>query len=162
MLAIQTILHPTDFSPRSEAAFRVACALARDYGARLLVLHVLERPLFIYSGVMAAPPDPEPSAEERRAVREKLSRVTPPDDSIAVEHLLVEGDPSTAILQVSQEHRCDLIVVGSHGRTGLTRLLLGSVAEQVLRKAACPVLTVTGPFPAAPAQAAPAEEMAIV
>ena len=58
-----------------------------------------------------------------------------------------EGDPATQIVRVAQETRCDLIVLGTHGRTGLGRLLMGSVAEQVLRKAPCPVLTVKTPFP---------------
>jgi len=97
LLAIRTVLHPTDFSERSEFAFRLACSLARGYGARLVVLHVAEPPM--------------------------------------------------EILGVAEETKCDLIVMGTHGRTGLGRLLMGSVAEQVVRKATCPVLTVKTPQP---------------
>jgi len=145
MLPIRTILHPTDFSAHSEYAFRLASSLARDYGARLIVLHVFERPLFIHGGVMTAPPEPPPPEEQRHTLREQLQRIKPPDPAISIEHLLEEGDPATGILQVAQERACDLIVMGSHGRTGLGRLLLGSVAEQVVRKAPCPVLTVKLP-----------------
>jgi nucleotide-binding universal stress UspA family protein len=145
MLPIRTVLHPTDFSKHSDYAFRIACSLARDYGAHLIVLHVLERPVFTYSGVMTAPPPPAPSAEERQAIEEKLRRIEPVHFGVSIEQLLVEGDPSAVILQVAQEHNCNLILMGSHGRTGLGRLLMGSVAEQVVRKASCPVLTVKTP-----------------
>ncbi len=155
MLAIRTILHPTDFSEYSDYAFRLASSLARDHGARLMVLHVLERPLLTYTGVMTAPPPPPPSAEQRQAVQEQLHRIKPPDPAIGVEHLLEEGDPATAILQVAQERRCELIVMGTHGRTGLGRLLMGSVAEQVVRNAPCPVLTVRLPQRLVPPSEAP-------
>jgi nucleotide-binding universal stress UspA family protein len=145
MLAIRTILHPTDFSEHSANAFGLACALARDYSARLLVLHVVERPVLAYGGVMTPPPPP-PSPEAREAAIEKLRRISPADRAIPVEHLCEEGDAATGILQVARERQGDLIVMGSHGRTGLGRLLMGSVAEQVVRRAACPVLIVRAPF----------------
>jgi nucleotide-binding universal stress UspA family protein len=154
MLAIRTILHPTDFSEHSGQAFRLACSLARDHGARLIVLHVLERPVFVYGGVLMAPPPPPLSAGQREAAREQLRGLEPPDPAVPVEHLLEEGDPATATLQVAQERRCELIVMGSHGRTGLGRLLMGSVAERVVREAPCPVLIVRIPQP----QGSPAEQ----
>jgi nucleotide-binding universal stress UspA family protein len=149
MLPIKVILHPTDFSPRSDAAFQLACSLARDAGARLIVLHVLQVPLLIASGVAMAPPLPPllPSEEDRRAAREQLQRVRPPDPAIAVEHRLEAGDPAPGILQVAGEVGCDLIVLGTHGRAGVARLLMGSVAEKVVRGASCPVLTVKTPLP---------------
>jgi nucleotide-binding universal stress UspA family protein len=142
MLPVRIILHPTDFSAYSDWAFRLACSLARDYGAHLIVLHVLERPVLTYSGVMTPPPPLPPSAEERQAARERLHRIQPPGPAIEVEHVLEVGDPATAILEVAQERPCDLIAMGTHGRTGLGRLLMGSVAERVVRQASCPVLTV--------------------
>jgi universal stress protein A len=148
MNPIKVILHPTDFSPRSEQALQLACALARDAGARLIVLHVLERPLIVYSGVALAPPAPPPSEEERRKRREQLEQVRPADPAVVIERRLEEGDPATAIVQVAQETGCDLIVMGTHGRTGLARLLMGSVAEKVVREAPCLVLTVKAPQPA--------------
>jgi nucleotide-binding universal stress UspA family protein len=141
MLPIKTILHPTDFSDHSDHAFRLACALARDYGARLLVLHVAEPPTAAAAeGVLMLPPafDVEP-------LRERLQQLWPEDRKIPVEHRLVQGDPATEILRVAEEAKTDLIVMGTHGRSGVSRLLMGSVAEALLRKAPCPVLTVKRP-----------------
>jgi nucleotide-binding universal stress UspA family protein len=143
MLPIHTILHPTDFSDRSGFAFRLACALARDYGARLILLHVAPLPVLIYGeGVVPPPPDDYPQRLE-----EELHRLEVPDPSIHVEYRLKEGDPVTEILGVADASSADLIVMGTHGRTGLSRMLMGSVAEKVLRRANCPVLTVRAPFP---------------
>jgi nucleotide-binding universal stress UspA family protein len=121
MLPIRTILQPTDFSERSADAFQLACSLARDSGARLIVLHVLERPVIAYTGVAMAPPPPPPSEDERTALLKQLHQVRPPNPAIAVEHRLEQGDPATGILQVAQEAGADLIVMGTHGRTGLGR-----------------------------------------
>jgi nucleotide-binding universal stress UspA family protein len=154
---IRTILHPTDFSERSGYAFQLACALARDYGARLIVLHVAEPPVIPYGGVMTPPPPPRDSW---RALEEQLHRIQAPEPTVHVEHRLEEGGPVAEILRVARETTADLIVMGTHGRTGLGRLLMGSVAEQVVRKAPCPVLTVKTPFPeAAPPSAKPAAEL---
>ena len=150
MLSIRTILYPADFSEQSGHAFQFACSLARDYRARLIVLHVLELPVLTYSGVMTPPPPPLPSTEELDAVREQLHRIKPPDPAACVEYLLEQGDPATIVLEVAQERQCDLIGMGTHGRTGLGRLLMGSVAEQVVRQASCPVLTVKMPWRTAP------------
>jgi universal stress protein A len=142
MLHIRTILHPNDFSPRSKPAFQMAVALARDYNARLVVLHVLEPWVIAYGEGIAVPP-PENYLEE---VKAQLVKVRPTDERIAVEHRLIEGDPAPEILRSAVECKADLIVMGTHGRTGLSRLLMGSVAEHVIRKAACPVLTVKAPL----------------
>jgi nucleotide-binding universal stress UspA family protein len=144
MRTTQTILHPTDFSASARQAFDLACSLARDGRARLIVLHVLPHPVVLPGGVMMAPPPPPP-VEERAAARKQLEGVRPDDPSVRVEHRLEEGDPVTAILAVAAEVSCDLIAMGTHGRSGLDRLLMGSVAEMVLRQAPCPVLTVRTP-----------------
>lgn len=145
MSSIQIILHPTDFSACSEHAFRLACSLARDQKARLIVLHVLERPVIAYGGVAMAPPPPPPISE-REAARAQLNQIQAPFPGLAIERRLEEGDADTAILQVAEELKSDLIVIGTHGRTGLKRLLMGSVAEKVVRTAKCPVLTVKTPI----------------
>jgi nucleotide-binding universal stress UspA family protein len=142
MLAIKHILHPTDFSESSELAFRLACSLARDYGARLQVLHVVVPPTVVYAGGVV-PPNPQASLD---ACREKLGRLVPPDPKVRVEHLLVEGDVIDEILQSASGLKADVIVMGTHGRTGLGRVLMGSVAERVVRKALCPVVTVRSPL----------------
>jgi nucleotide-binding universal stress UspA family protein len=145
MLPVRTILHPTDFSEQSRYALRTTCALARDSGARVVILHVAQPPTFAYAeGVI--PPEPEEHLEEARA---QLLQFDVPDPRVRAERRLEEGDPVTAILRVAREVGADLIVMGTHGRRGLGRLLLGSVAELVVRRAACPVLTVKTPVPEA-------------
>jgi nucleotide-binding universal stress UspA family protein len=141
MLPIQTILLPTDFSPYSDTAFRLACSVARDYGARLILLHVVSPPVMVY-GEGVLPVDP---VENRNTLLERLQELASRALKIPVDHRVVEGDAATVILQVAEETKCDLIVMGTHGRTGLGRLLMGSVAEKVSRRAPCPVLTVKTP-----------------
>jgi nucleotide-binding universal stress UspA family protein/quercetin dioxygenase-like cupin family protein len=143
MPSIQTILHPTDFSDNSQCAFEMACALARDSHATLLVLHVAmpsASPLFA-----APPPDPSRPIESQRSDMH-LPWPQPADPGIRVEHRLAEGEPAEEILRLAGAQTCDLIVIGSHGRTGLERLLTGSVAEEVLRKGVCPVMVIKNPF----------------
>jgi nucleotide-binding universal stress UspA family protein len=154
MLPIGTILHPTDFSDCATHAFRVAGALARDHGARLVVLHVAPLPVVVY-GEGVVPPQPEVTQAELDA---KLHQLQAPDPKVRVEHRLAEGDAATEILRAAEETSCDMVVMGTHGRTGLVRLLMGSVAEQVVRKAPCPVLTVKTPLPAARLRAEAAPE----
>jgi nucleotide-binding universal stress UspA family protein len=139
MLAIRTILHPTDFSEHAARAFKLACTLAREHGARLIVLHVATSPpIVLPDGVVS-----DYNVDDYLAgLRAELKRVQASDSAIGVEHRLEQGDPATEIIRVATDVNADCIVVGSHGRTGLLRLLLGSVAEQVMRKAPCPVLTV--------------------
>lgn len=143
MLKIKTILHPTDFSERSQYAFRLACMLARDHGGRVVVLHVAIPPrVLALEGNMVA----EPPLDEE-ALKEKLAAIQPDVPGVAVEHCLVVNDNAVGeVLRFAEETKPDVIVMGSHGRTGLKRALLGSVAELVLRRANCPVLTVKQPF----------------
>jgi nucleotide-binding universal stress UspA family protein len=156
MLPIRTILHPTDFSAPSAAAFQVACALARDYGARLVLLYV-KPPDIVYGDGFILPPDPEPV---RRELFDKLKALGPADPALRVERVLLEGDPAAGIVEKARELPCDVIVMGTHGRTGVGRLLLGSVAEVVLRRAPCPVLTVKGlPALVPPVEAATREAL---
>jgi nucleotide-binding universal stress UspA family protein len=143
MLPLGTVLHPTDFSENSEFAFRVACALARDYNARLILLHVIPPPMVIYAGG-PVPTETWPTTEE---VQEKLRLLEGRAHKVRVESQVLEGDPVDMILRAAVETDSDVIVMGTHGRTGLGRLLLGSVAESVIRKAPCPVLSAK-PVPA--------------
>jgi nucleotide-binding universal stress UspA family protein len=155
MNAIHNILHPTDFSPPAEYAFRLACSLAQDHGAHLLVLHVAPPPPPRFVGYHATGVSPQ-QADERyfEDLRSSLRRLESPSPNVEVEHRLEEGDTATEILRVADESKCDLIVMGTHGRMGLSRLLLGSVAEQVLRRARCPVLATKLPT----SDAVPTEE----
>jgi nucleotide-binding universal stress UspA family protein len=138
MLAIKTILHPTDFSDGSALAFRLACSLARDYGARLIVLHAAPPPALVYGDAIVAPVP----VSDLESLHAKLRELRPRHANVAVEHRLIEADPASTILQVTEDAKADVIVMGTHGRTGLSRVLMGSVAEQVVRKAPCPVVTV--------------------
>jgi nucleotide-binding universal stress UspA family protein len=133
MMSIRTILHPTDFSECSTCAFRMASSLARQYDAQLVVLYVVPLPAMMYG------PPPESYLDH---LLEKLRAIKPGDPKTRVQYQLVEGDPAAAILKVAREINCDMIVVGTHGRGRLGRLLMGSVAEQVARNATCAVLVV--------------------
>jgi nucleotide-binding universal stress UspA family protein len=149
MLAIRTILCPTDFSVRSEGAFRLACALARDYRANLVVLHVIEPALVAYPTGPMLPAAPPPDYKEKLwdAFRQ-LQAADPKIRELRLETKMLEGDPKREICRLAKESGCDLIVMGTHGRGGVGRLLMGSVAEEVMRKAHCPVLTVKMPVEA--------------
>ena len=141
MFMPRTILHPTDFSEASKAAFDIAASLARDYDAKLIVAHISPLPEIAYTegGVMEA----GPALQE--GLRGRLQEIRPADSGVRVEHRLVEGDAAEEILRLAKAEHCDVIVLGTHGRTGLNRVLMGSVAEEVSRHAECPVLTVREP-----------------
>jgi nucleotide-binding universal stress UspA family protein/quercetin dioxygenase-like cupin family protein len=148
-----TILHPTDFSENSRPAFQTACGMARDNNATLLVLHIIapsESPLAQAGALVWGDdgtvhvPDPRQSSEAQRALAE-LPWPEPSGAQVRVERRLAEGDPADEILRLTKTLSCDLVVMGTHGKTGLGRLLTGSVAENVLRKADCPVLVVKAP-----------------
>jgi nucleotide-binding universal stress UspA family protein len=138
-----TVLYATDFSDCSRCAFRLARTLAGAQGARLIVLHVnaTPGPLVAYGEALAW----LQPADYPRKLEHALRHFQVLDAGVRVEHRLVEGDPATEILRVAAETGCDTIVMGTHGRTGLERLLLGSVAERVVRRATCPVVTVKAP-----------------
>jgi universal stress protein A len=144
MKHFRTILHPTDFSPGSDAAFRYACDLAVDYDARLVVVYAQGPVIPMGAEGVVISPDPD----ELRAVGEaQLSGIRPANPAVRIERAYREGPAPGAILDVAAESKADLIVMGTHGRSGVGRLLLGSVAEEVLRKAPCPVLTVKATAP---------------
>lgn len=137
----EKILVPVDFSENSDAALDWATVLARDTGATLLLVHVETVPLTTGGGeyIYAIP---EPPTQE---LLERLNKVVPKDASVPVERRLLAGDPADAILRTAESENVDMIVMGTHGRRGITRLLMGSVAEAVVRRANCPVLTVKQP-----------------
>ncbi|WP_437318663.1 universal stress protein [Sorangium sp. So ce385] len=133
------ILVPVDF----EAASMKAVELAKDLGARLgqkvVLLHVYQLPVYTYPGLEPALMPgfhAEVSAAASRAVQQLSARTG------GLETALREGDPATEILAAAEEQRAAMIVMGTHGRRGISHLFLGSVAEQVIRKSSVPVLTV--------------------
>ncbi|WP_165228564.1 universal stress protein [Aquisphaera insulae] len=128
MSVFRTILVAADFSPESRGAFDTACSLAGGGEARLTILHV--RP----------EPQGQGAEDDREAVLDRLREAYVPDRPLATEYRVRHGNPSDVLLIEAAEMRPDLLVMGTHGRTGLGRLLMGSVAEEVLRRASCPVL----------------------
>lgn len=142
MLPIRKILCPTDFSDSARPAFELARALARDYRAALVVVHVAP-PTRAFAPDGIALPVP---VEEPYELRARVVHLHPVDAGSEVEYRVLEGDAGEQILKASRDTNADVIVMGTHGRSGFTRLLMGSVAESVMRHAPCPVLTVRGPF----------------
>jgi universal stress protein A len=157
---LQTILLPVDSSEPSQAAARFAAQLAHDHGALLVIFHAVETlgAENVTYGEAASSPQPE---THRKRLFEELHRLVPRLADVRVRYVLGEDPPAEAIVKLAAEADCDLIVLGSHGRTGLQRLLAGSVAEDVVRKAPCPVLVVKAgmvprpPHPPAPARLDP-------
>jgi nucleotide-binding universal stress UspA family protein len=135
-MATKTILFATDFSTASDAALPHAEALAKSSGARLLIVHVEEPPL-AYGGGELYYGLPEPSSERILAM---LEDVRPKDPAVPFVHRLTMGDPAGEIVRIAAEEAADMIVLGTHGRSGISRMLMGSVAEAVVRRAPCPVL----------------------
>jgi nucleotide-binding universal stress UspA family protein len=146
MLQMRTILYTTDFSDSARAAFPLAYSLARDHGASLMVLHVIPvgtADILNLAQLGAG----ETAREYDEGILHDLHRLQPPDDRVPMEYKLANGDPASSIIKVAEETACDLIVLGTHGRTGLRRVLMGSVAEHVMRIAPCPVLVAKGSVP---------------
>jgi nucleotide-binding universal stress UspA family protein len=146
MIPIYTILFPTDFSRRSRYAFRMATALARDYGSRLIVLHV-ERDQEQPAGSHDSLAGHDVNEASRRDSREWLHRLCDSARRVLIEGRTVVSSAAEEILRVADESNCDLIVMGTHGRRGLARMLEGSVTEEVMRRASCPIVAVRAPVP---------------
>ena len=142
MIPLKTILHPTDFSKPSEYALRFACALARDYQARLLLLHVVEPPVY-YGELGMAVPLP---ADFHESLHTSACRGSYPSNvEFSSRRSSSRGTPRSRFSASRKSMHCDLIILGTHGRTGLSRVLLGSVAEDVIRHSRFPVLTLKTP-----------------
>jgi nucleotide-binding universal stress UspA family protein len=140
----KNILVATDFSEASEAALQLATSLARETGATIHLVHV-RKPHSLYrvdAKYGEVPPFPE--LDDLQPVLEK---VVPSDPSVPCRHWLSSSDyVAKKILQLADENHADLIMMGTHGRTGISRMLMGSVAAEVLRQAKCPVLTMKHPL----------------
>ena len=142
MIAIKRVLIPTDFSETSTAAVNYGVDLAERYDASLHLVHVIEK--------SAIPPEPEfPLGifEGQTVARERLVAVlnAAQRKAFRADVAVKIGHPSLEIVRYAKEHDIDLIVMGTHGRSGVSHLLMGSVAEKVVRNAPCPVLTVRHP-----------------
>lgn len=137
-IEIQNILCPVDFSESGDLAFEYACAVARNHDASIEILHVAEESAYAED----APPEGSESYEDR--LKHQLTNKAEAS-GLPVTVRLLRGSPANDIIKYATERKADLIVIGTHGRTGVKHLLLGSVAEHVIRTAPCPVLTVRHP-----------------
>jgi nucleotide-binding universal stress UspA family protein len=145
MIEIRRILCPIDFSDTSRHALEHAVALARWYESEITALHVVHVPLFPQPPILAAFADTAENVLSNRNAAEALLRVwlePARQAGVRTKVTVDEGQATTQILQNSISSHADLIAMGTHGLSGFDRLLLGSVTEKVVRKAACPVLTV--------------------
>ena len=150
MIEIRSVLCPIDFSDHSRRAFAHAAAIARTYGAKITALHVFPNvPPVAYAGVVPAFLPIVLSDSDRECILSDLRQFVGSEDTsgLQIASDLLVGDPLVEILSEAASVDADLVVMGTHGRTGFDRLLLGSVTEKVLRKASCPVLTVPAAEP---------------
>lgn len=145
MIPFKHILLPTDFSNNAKSAQDYACEFADQFGARLHVLNVVQDAALILPETGMFLTLPVPSVQEIvQAAETSLQTVLDPAWTASHEvcrHVAV-GTPYVEIVRYADEHHIDLIILGTHGRTGLQHVLMGSVAERVLRQATCPVLTI--------------------
>jgi nucleotide-binding universal stress UspA family protein len=148
IVELKHILAPTDFSAHSRSALYYAAALAEKFAARITLLHVYQdMTLFLPETIAAGAVVVPPVEQMISAVHESLSREV---QECKLDHLkpaleVREGSAYYEIVRFAEEAGADLIVLGTHGRGALAHLLMGSVAEKVVRKSPCPVLTVRDP-----------------
>ena len=145
MISLKRILAPTDFSDYSKRGTDYACALAEQFGAEVHLMYVLQDMIAMVPEPGMAFPPPGDYMEELKESAEKALEELPGADAsadLSVIRTTRHGPPFLEIIRYAKENDIDLIVMGTHGRSGLAHALLGSVAEKVVRKAPCPVLTV--------------------
>ncbi len=135
------MLVPTDGSGTSQAAVAVAARFARENGSIVTICHVIDRSGgFAYEGIGVDTNNPATARKHAQGILDEAASTFAPETSIA--SVLLEGEPVEQVLECASTNRVDLIVMGTHGRSGLSRLTLGSVTEAVLHRADVPVLTV--------------------
>ncbi|HEX8493976.1 MAG TPA: universal stress protein [Pyrinomonadaceae bacterium] len=148
-MKIRSLLLPTDFSECANYALSYAASFAREAGASIICVHVIETvvPTVGYSGVTEPLPMADISEQLEESATRELPKIARQEEcsGLAVEQVITHGDAASEIVRVAKERKVDLIVISSHGRTGLGRMLFGSTAEQVVRHAPCPVLVVKPP-----------------
>ena len=137
----KNILCPYDYSENSRVALSYASALARESSATVHLLHVTQPVTPTDTGFGGYAPAPI----DLEALQQELEKIKPLGEELECEREVQIGAAAASIVEYAKEHEIDIIVMGTHGRTGLTRLLMGSVAESVVRGAGCPVITVKQP-----------------
>ena len=144
MNAIRKILVPTDFSAHADEAFSVANMLARVAGAEVVLFHVASPPTVVTEGGSLLA---EPGKRKAANLWDLFAHLRSTDPQVRVQHEVIVADRPSAshILEIIDNLGCDLIVMGTHGRSWLKHLLFGSVTEEVVRQARCPVMVVKAP-----------------
>jgi len=148
MIALRQVMVPTDFSEASECALKYGRAFAASFGASLHLVHVVEDFVaWSWAADTYVAALPRIREEVEAEAHERLSQMLTPGDreQLRAQIALLAGSPFIEIVRYAREHEVDLIVMGTHGRGPVAHVLLGSVAEKVVRKAHCPVLTVRHP-----------------
>ncbi len=142
MISLNKILCPIDHSDCSKEALKYAVTFAMRDEAKLLLLHVID--IRSFNEGLDAMSTQIPNEETIEQLRVKLLDCIPEEirDDMDVEAIVTQGIPFAEIISTAKEKEIDMIVIGSHGRTGISHMMLGSVSEKVVRKAPCPVLTV--------------------
>jgi nucleotide-binding universal stress UspA family protein len=149
MMEIRSILLPTDFSECANYALSYATSLARGAGASIICVHVIEPvvPTVGYAGMAEPMPIADISDQLEDSAERELPKIAGCEEcsGLRVEEVITHGDAASEIVRVAKERGVDLIVIASHGRTGLGRIFFGSTAEAVVRHAPCPVRVVKQP-----------------
>ncbi len=146
MFAPKRLLVPTDFSAYSDNALRHAIDIARQYGAEVFLLHVIDESIqqctyeYCLTDDVMKQIEQESKIRSAEKLREEIERVEKNNADVAIEAIIKHGIPYEEILREQEDKKIDLIVIASHGRTGIKRVLIGSVAERVIRAAKCPVM----------------------
>ena len=147
---IRSILLPTDFSECASYALSYATEMARASSASIICVHVIEpvMPAVGYTGLSEPLPVADISEQLEDSATRELPKIAECEEcaGLEIEEVIAHGDAASEIVRVAQEREVDLIVISSHGRTGLGRILFGSTAESVVRHAHCPVLVVKPPL----------------
>jgi nucleotide-binding universal stress UspA family protein len=148
-MQIRTILLPTDFSECGNYALSYAASLARTFRASIICINVIEPivPTVGYSGMAEPMPIADIAEQLEDSAERELPKLAECEEcaGLDIEEMVVHGEAASEIVRVAKEREVDLIVIASHGRTGLGRILFGSTAESVVRHASCPVLVVKPP-----------------
>ena len=147
MISLKRILYPTDFSKYSLYAFDYAVSFAKQYGAKLFIVHVLPNYPLILGPEVTFVNVPKLEAATSEHVQGEMTRLQEQCTAAGVETeaLIMIGTPFVQIIEAARDKEVDLIVIATHGRTGVRHVLFGSVAERVVRMAPCPVLSIKHP-----------------
>lgn len=146
-MKIHKILVPVDFSDYSIAALKYAAEFAAVFGSELIVPYILEPMIYPPDLTVGQIPLPPYEIEVTQKAKEELEKlISPYRNNLKISYEVRAGKPYLEIVELAREHNCDLIIISSHGRTGMEHLLFGGTSEKVIRKASCPVLTLRNPL----------------